>query len=315
MKIKNVGIIGIGSYVPNNIVTNEDIDSTGIGTNSNWTKEKLGIERRNISIVENTSDLGYHASINAIQDAKIDIKDIDLIIFVTSSPDRISPSTACIMAEKLQLKCPAFDVNAVCTGFVYGIELATSLINSNKYKNILLVASETYSKITDWEDRNCVFFGDGAGAVVLSTVEDGWISTNVFSDGTGKEHFTCHHGEKFHMNGQAVYEFGTTKLPTTILNSLNENDLTVDDISWIVPHQPSIRILEKTAEVLDIPVDKVVLNMTNNANTAGASIPMALDKIYKENKIKNNDILVLPAVGSGWTWGVAIIKYKTNENL
>ena len=309
MIINNVGFLGIGSYVPENIITNENIDMLNVGTSAEWTKNKLGIEERRIAIHEKTSDLAYEASLNAIKDANIDKKDIDLIILASSSPDRISPSTACIMAEQLGLVCPAFDINAVCSGFIYGLQLASNLIYSKQYKKILLVASEKYSKITDWKSRNCVFFGDGAGAVIISEVLNSWITTDIYSDGRGKENFTCKYNDKFKMNGNAVFESGTKILPRTILDALNKNNLTVNDISWLIPHQPSIHILIKTAEILNLPIDKVVMNMIKFGNTAGASIPMALDKIYKESKLKNGDVLVMPAIGSGWTWGVSIIKY------
>ena len=309
MKIFNVGIKGIGSYTPEVILSNESIDASGIGTNTKWTEEKLGIKQRRIALDKQTSDLAYHAAIKAMDDAGINKECVDLIVLATSSPDRISPSTACIMAERLGVKCPAFDINAVCSGFVYGLQLASNLIANGQYKNILLVAAETYSHITDWNDRNCVFFGDGAGAVVVSEVNGGWISTDIFSDGKGKENFTCYHGEKFQMNGKAVYEFGTTILPKTIKDSLLKIGMSPENISWIIPHQPSIHILKKTAEILNIPVNRVMLNMHNFANTAGASIPMALDALYNKGGLKNNDILIMPAVGSGWTWGVSIIKY------
>jgi 3-oxoacyl-[acyl-carrier-protein] synthase-3 len=309
MKINNIGIKGIGSYAPPKILTNNDIDKFNIGTNSDWTKNKLGIDERHIVTTEDTSYLAYRASLNAINDAKIDIRDIDLVILATSSPDRISPSTACIMINRLGLKCPAFDINAVCSGFVYGLQLATNLISTKQYKNILLVSSETYSKITDWNNKNCVFFGDGAGAVVISSIKSGWISSYIYGDGIGNNIFTCHHGGTFEMNGKEVYNFATKILPETIIKSLHDNNLTISDISWLIPHQPSINVLLETAKSINLPIDKVVFNMDKYANTAAASIPMALDKLYKETKIKNNDILVMPAVGSGWTWGVSIIKY------
>ena len=309
VKINNVGIIGIGSYVPEKVLTNEDIDSLCYGTNSDWTREKLGIEERRIVSDELPSDLAYHAAINAIKDAKIDKEDIDLIIVATSSPDRISPSTAIIMAKRLDIKRPAFDVNAVCTGFVYGLQLASNLISTKQYKNILLIGSDAYSKITDWKERDCVFFGDGAGAVILSEVENGWISTELFGDANGKEAFTCHHSGKFQMDGKSVYDFGTTVLPLTIKNSLDNLNISKEDVAWIVPHQPGHRVLLKTAEILDFPVEKIVFNMKKFANTAGASIPMALDSLYKKNKIKNGDIIVMPAIGSGWTYGVSVLKY------
>jgi len=308
MKIENVGIVGIGSYTPVAILTNESIDLSGIGTNSEWTKKNLGIEERRISYIK-TSDMAYESGIRAISDAGLKKEDIDLILLATSSPDRISPSTACILGGKLGVTCPALDINAVCSGFVYGLQLATNLVNTGQYRNVLLVASERYSTITDWDDRNCVFFGDGSGAVVVSNSINSWVSTDIFSDGSGSEHFTCHHSEKFIMNGKAVFDFGTKILPKTIKDSLNNVNLNVDDISWLVPHQPSINILKKTAEKLNLPIERVVLNMMKFANTAGASIPMALDKLYISGKLKNNNIIVMPAVGSGWTWGVSIVKY------
>ena len=309
MIIKNVGIKGIGSYVPKKILTNEDIDLFNIGTDSKWTKYKLGIEERHLTEDEQTSDLAYQSSLKAIVDAKIDKKDVDLIILATSSSDRISPSTACIMASKLNIICPAFDINAVCSGFIYGMQLATNLISNGQYKNILLVASETYSKITNWKFRNCVFFGDGAGAVIISKTNGGWINTDIYGNGIGKDIFTCYHGETFQMNGKAVFDFATNILPYTIKNSLENLNLSINDVSWLIPHQPSIHVLIKTAKILNLPIEKVVMNMTKYGNTAGASIPMALDVLYSKNKIKNDDILVMPAVGSGWTWGVSVIKY------
>jgi 3-oxoacyl-[acyl-carrier-protein] synthase-3 len=309
MKLNNIGIIGIGSYAPKKIITNNDIDLLNIGTNSEWTKEKLGIEERRVVEDELPSDLAYHAAIDAIKDANIDKEDIDLIIVATSSPDRISPSTAIIMAKRLDVKKPAFDINAVCTGFVYGLQIASTLISTKQYKNILLIGTDAYSRITDWERRDCVFFGDGAGAVILSEVDGGWISTDLYGDANGKEAFTCHHSGKFQMDGKAVYEFGTRVLPTTIKTSLEKLNITKEKIDWIIPHQPGHKVLLKTAELLGVPKEKIVFNMTKFANTAGASIPMALDSLYKQNKIKNGDLLVMPAIGSGWTYGVSILKY------
>jgi 3-oxoacyl-[acyl-carrier-protein] synthase-3 len=309
MKINNIGIIGIGSYAPKKILTNEDIDLLGNDTNSDWTKQKLGIEERRVVEDELPSDLAYHAAIEAIKDAGIDKNDIDLIMVATSSPDRISPSTAIIMTKRLDIKKPAFDINAVCTGFVYGLQMASTLINTKQYKNILLIGADAYSKITDWNRRDCVFFGDGAGAVILSEVEGGWMSTDLYGDANGKEAFTCHHSGKFQMDGKAVYDFGTSVLPSTIKSSLEKLNILKDDVNWIVPHQPGHRVLLKTAEILDFPTDKIVFNMTKFANTAGASIPMALDSLYKKDKIKNGDIIVMPAIGSGWTYGVSILKY------
>lgn len=309
MKINNIGIIGIGSYVPEKVLTNKDIDLLGNDTDSEWTKQKLGIEERRVVEDELPSDLAYHAAVNAIKDANIDKNDIDLIIVATSSPDRISPSTAIIMAKRLDIKKPAFDINAVCTGFVYGLQMASTLISTKQYKNILLVGADAYSRITDWSRRDCVFFGDGAGAIILSEVKNGWISTDLYGDANGKEAFTCYHSGKFQMDGKAVYDFGTSVLPSTIKSSLEKLNISKDDVNWIIPHQPGHRVLLKTAEILDFPTDKIVFNMTKFANTAGASIPMALDSLYKQNKIKSGDLLVMPAIGSGWTYGVSVLKY------
>jgi 3-oxoacyl-[acyl-carrier-protein] synthase-3 len=213
------------------------------------------------------------------------------------------------MSKRLGIQKPAFDINAVCTGFIYGLQMASSLISTKQHKNILLIGADAYSKITDWKRRDCVFFGDGAGAVILSEVDNGWISTDLYGDANGKEAFTCHHSGKFQMDGKAVYDFGTNVLPSTIKNSLEKLNITKDDVSWMVPHQPGHRVLLKTAEILDFPTNKIVFNMTKFANTAGASIPMALDNLHKNNKIKSGDIIVMPAIGSGWTYGVSVLKY------
>lgn len=310
MKVENVGIIGIGSSVPQKVLTNNDIDSLNIGTNAEWTKKNLGIsERRITEETQFPSDLGKEASINAINDAGLKLSDIDLIIVSTSSPDKISPSTASIMAKKLGLNVPCFDLNAVCSGFVYGIQLATNLIKNEVYKNVLLVGTETYSKITDWGHRNSIFFGDGAGAVVISKKEDSWMTSDVYGDIEFEQAFECNSGSKFNMNGSGVYNFATTALPKAIKEVMEKYQITEGDIKWMIPHQPGHRILLKTAELLNFPLDKIIFNMDKFANTASASIPMALDSLYKSDKIKKGDILILPSVGAGWAYGVSIVKF------
>ena len=310
MKIENVGFKGIGSYFPEKILTNNDIDNLNIGTNSEWTEKNLGIsERRICKEDEYPSELGIKAAMNALSDASLNLSDIDLLIVSTSSPDRISPSTASIMAKKMNINIPAFDINAVCTGFVYGVQIATNFIKSGLYKNILLVATESYSKITDWNHRNSVFFGDGAGAVVISESNEGWIATDIYGDIDIPQAFTCHIGSKFDMNGSGVYNFATTVLPRAIKWAMEKYDIEKEDIKWMIPHQPGHRILFKTSELLDFPLYKIMFNMKNHANTASASIPMALDKLYKEGKISNGDLLMLPSVGAGWTYGVSIVKF------
>jgi len=310
MKIQNVGFTGIGSYIPEKVLTNKDIDSLNIGTDAQWTEKNLGIaERRICKDDEYPSDIGIKAIINAINDSGLHISDVDLLIVSTSSSDRISPSTASIMARKMNLNIPTFDINAVCNGFVTGVQIATNFIKSGLYKNILLVATEAYSKITNWEDRNSVFFGDGAAAVIISKTNKGWIATDIYGDIDVPQSFTCHHGSKFELSGSGTYTCATTVLPKAVKFAMEKYNLNKEDIKWMIPHQPGHKILFKTAEILDFPIEKIIFNMEKYANTASASIPMALDKLYKEGNISNGDVLMLLSVGAGWTYGVSIIKF------
>jgi 3-oxoacyl-[acyl-carrier-protein] synthase-3 len=319
-------ITGLGSYLPPRVLTNKEIESF-IDTTDEWIQEKLGIKERRIADSNiSASDLAYNASIIALNDAKIDAKEIDLIIVATSTPDRISPSTACILQQKLNASnAAAFDINAVCSGFIYGLSIANSFLKSNTYKRILLVASEVYSKITNWKDRQCVFFGDGSGAVVLEFDDSNLFDCLLYADGTGKENFTVRAGGSympasyqtiddnnhyFDMNGKAVYETGKKVLPESILTLLNKNNICIEQISYLIPHQPSINILKETAKILNLPFEKVGTSMQVYANTAGASIPVTMDLMYQQNKFKTDDLLIFAAVGSGWTWGSAIIRWK-----
>ena len=307
----SIKIIGIGSYVPETILTNNDI-SKFVKTTDEWIKNKLGISERRISNEDElSSDLAVHSSLRAIEDAGLKIDDIDFIIMVTSTPDRISPSTACLLQEKIgAFNAACVDVNAVCTGFLYGLQIAKGLLSIDQYKNVLLVASETYSKITDWTKRDCVFFGDGSAAVVLQSDKENFCEIDLYADGRGKESFTVHHGKKFSMIGKEVYENGITKLPKSIIQLLNRTKIELKDINYIIPHQPSINILKKTADILNVDFSKFGTSMGEYANTAGASIPITLDKLYRQNKFKNGDLLLLTAIGSGWVWGSGFIKWK-----
>jgi len=306
----SIKITGIGSYLPNTILRNDEI-AKKVPTTNEWIIENLGIHERRISdIHELSSDLAVKASLAALIDAKLDVMDIDFIVMVTSTPDRISPSTACILQEKIgAFNAACVDINAVCPGFLYGLQIAKGLLSINQYKNILLVASETYSKITDWNRRDCVFFGDGAGAVILQSDKENFCEIDLYADGRGKEAFTVHHGKKFYMNGTEVYNNGIEKLPDSIIRLLKRTNLNKDNINYIVPHQAGIKVLKKTAEILNLDFSKFGLSMYLYANTAGASIPVTLDILYKENKIKNNDILLLTTIGSGWVWGSGLIKW------
>lgn len=304
-----VKIQGIGSYVPERVLTNKDLHDL-YGTNETWPEHYLGIKERRWVVDELASDLGYKAALDAIQNAKIDSGDIDLMIVATSSPDKISPSTACIIADKLHIDCPCFDINSVCTGFLYGLNIAAPLIEAKAYKNILLVATETYSRITDIGSRDSVYFGDGAGAVVLTSSETGWISTEVYSDGTGKDGFMTSIGSTFVMDGKAVFEAGTSKLPLAINKILNDSQVDINEIDYMVPHQPGIKMLKTISETVGLPFEKVITVMDKYANIAAASIPIALHDAIKLNKIKQGQTILLASVGSGWTWGAGIIKFE-----
>jgi 3-oxoacyl-[acyl-carrier-protein] synthase III len=308
-------IAGTGSFVPERVVTNEELERTS-PTKAAWVKENLGIlERRVVNPDgEFSSDLAYQAALKALESAKLEPNDIDLIIVATATPDRKAPSTACILQDKLGItnNSPAFDIAAVCSGFVYAMSLAAQSVESGASKNVLVVGVDTFSKITDWDRRDCVFFGDGAGAVVLSRSEKaGKFSAVLKADGAGKDHFTVFPYDKhFTMNGKAVYETGTEVLPAAIREVLAKNNLTTKDVTHIIPHQPSIRVLTKTAELLEVPVDTVKMNMQSYANTAGATVGLLLDEVHRSGDIKTGDIVVFAAVGSGWTWGAAVYQWQ-----
>lgn len=300
-------IAGIGSFFPEKIITNKNLQ---VDIADEWIQDKLGIKQRHVVTDELSSDLGYHSAKICLSNSNLSIDDIGLIVCVTSSPDRISPSTACIIQEKLNPinPIPSFDLNAVCSGFIYTMELVIPLLK--KYKNILIISTETYSHWTDWEDRNSIFFGDGSASVILTESDDGWFYGNIYADGTGKENFTIHHTDNmFTMNGKEVYRVGTQVLPESINKVLDELNMSIDEIDYFVPHQPSCRILFETADKIGLPRNKIIMNMDKRANTAGASIPTVLCDLMSKNHLKDGDKLLLAAVGSGWTWGAGVISW------
>ena len=327
-QLKNAIIIGTGSYTPEKVLKNSDLENK-VKTNSAWIIENLGIhERRVASDNEFTSDLAARASLNAIKNANLVPSDIDLIILATATPDRYAPSTACIVQEKIKaFNAAAFDVSAVCSGFLFAMSIASQYITTGTYKNILVIGADTFSRITDWNRRDSVFFGDGAGAIILSnsSVETGFMATRLYSDGTGKWNFTIPAGGSelpasqktienglhyFQMNGRAVYDTGTRVLPLAIKQVLLDAGLNINDVDFMIPHQPSIKILEKTAELIGLPFTKVMTNMDKYANTSGGTIPILLDEVNRSGKLKKNDIILFAAVGSGWTYGASIIKWS-----
>lgn len=326
--VRNVRIVGTGSYVPEKIYTNEYLE-TLFDTNSKWIEDTLGIKERHIAEDDQpTSDLAYRAGLRAIKSANLQSSDIDLIIVATATPDRSAPSTACFVQHKLQnYNAVAFDISAVCSGFLYAMSVGSQFIASGVYDNVLVIGADTFSKITDWTRRDAVFFGDGAGAVVLSHCADGsgFLSFKLYSDGRGTESFTVLGGgsqfpastktlndnmHTFTMIGRDVYNTATKVLPESINTVLKDSQLTIDDVTVMVPHQPSLGILKKTAEIIGLPFDKVMTNMDKYANTSGGTIPILLDEVVRSGRIKKDDIILFAAVGAGWTYGAAVIKWS-----
>ena len=321
----NAYIKGTGSYAPKNVVKNDFFES--VGSSDKWIYENLGIKERRISTSETTSDLAYQAGLIAIQDAGLQVEDIDLIIIATATPDRLAPSCACFVQEKLKASnAVAFDISAVCSGALFATATAVQYIKSGMYKNALVIGADTFSTITDWNRRDAVFFGDGAGALVLShtTQDKGFQDFILKTDGTGKEHFTIPAGgsEKpasndtlnggehyFKMNGSQVYKTAIDVVPKCIDEILSKNNCSIDQIKYLLPHQPSIRILQEVARRVGLPFEKVKTNMDRYANTSGGTIPIILDETLKENTFETGDLLLFAAVGAGWTWGTALYKW------
>ena len=326
--IRNVKILGTGSYVPDTIYTNEYLE-TKLPTKAEWIVETVGIEERHIaSESQTTSDLAAKAAEFAIADAGLSPEDIDLIIVATATPDRKAPSTAAIVQHKIAANnAAAFDINAVCSGFLFAMSIASQYIASGVYNNVLVIGADTFSKITDWTRRDAIFFGDGAGAAVVSSsnVTEGFLAYRIYTDTTKDMFgFTIPGGgseipitsenvneglQYFQMNGRIVFESAIKVLPKAINQVLADTGLTIDDIDMMIPHQPSIRILQKTAEIIGLPFEKVMHNMEKYANTSGATIPILLDELNKGGKLKRGNIILFAAVGSGWTYGASIIKW------
>jgi 3-oxoacyl-[acyl-carrier-protein] synthase-3 len=295
-------------------VTNLDLLKQ-VNTNDEWIFKNLGIRSRRISSSEcTTSDLATKAAENAFSSSGIEREEIDLIIVATATPDRKAPSTACIVKKNLKIKnnCPAFDIAAVCSGFMYAMSVASNMISGGAYKKALIIGADTFSKITDWTQRDCVFFGDGAGAIILEATneENAFFSSLIHSECSNTDHFTVYPKDSFFtMNGKAVYDTATKVLPEVIKTILDINHLKPEDITHVIPHQPSIKILERTSELTKIPFEKWNTNMHAYANTSGATIPILLDEVIRSGKLVKNDIILFAGVGSGWTWGAGILRW------
>ncbi|MBT4391946.1 MAG: ketoacyl-ACP synthase III [Euryarchaeota archaeon] len=317
-----VGIVGIGSYVPPKIMTNKDWENI-VDTSNEWIVEKTGIFERRISEPDVcTSDLAVFAAIKAMKMAKIKPEDIDMIILATSSPDVPLSSTAGITQNKLGcINASAFDINAVCAGWIHALEIGTKFTADNNYENILVIGAETYSRIVNWKDRStCVLFGDGAGAAVLQKVEEGkgMLGTWIKSDGSGANVIEIPAGgvrkslssdsfvegeQYFQMNGRAVWDFAIDAMPEAVINVLKRVNRDLSEVDMIIPHQANLNIIKEGMKKLNLPMEKTFINLQKYGNTAGASVPIALSEAVSEGKIKSGDLVVTVAFGGGLAWG------------
>ncbi|MTI69963.1 MAG: ketoacyl-ACP synthase III [Firmicutes bacterium] len=329
MNNKGVGIIGLGSYVPENILTNKELEEM-VDTNDEWIQSRTGIkERRILDKDKATSYMAMEAGKKAIKDSGLSSEDIDLIIVTTVTPDMAFPSTACLVQRDLECEnAAAFDLEAACSGFIYGLSVAYGYVKAGIYKNILLISADALSKITDFTDRNtCVLFGDGAGAAVISEVKEntGVLSIDIGADGKGADYLTQPAGgskmpasketveNRLHyinMEGNGVFKFAVKIMGDASKKVVSESGLELSDIDYLVPHQANIRIINSARKRLKLDKDKVYVNLDKYGNMSSASIPVALDEAVKEGKIKNNDNVILVGFGGGLTWGSCVIKWS-----
>jgi len=317
----NAKITGTGSYLPEKIVSNKDFESI-IDTTDEWIYARTGIKQRHvIAPHESTSSMAEIAANNALDAAGIKASDIDLIIVGSSSPDRVFPSTACILQHKLGAgDCVAFDVQAACSGFVYGLGIANQFIKAGGAKKALVIGAEANSRILNYEDRGtCVIFGDGAGAAVIEVSEEkGILSTHMNSDGRYQDLLYINNpikdqkqdGEQAHMtmHGNDVYKVAVKTLSRIVDETLAANNMEKSDIDWLIPHQANIRIINSVAKKLKMPMDKVVVTIAEQGNTSAASVPLALDKAVRDGRIKPGDVILMEAFGGGFVWGSALVK-------
>jgi 3-oxoacyl-[acyl-carrier-protein] synthase-3 len=316
-------IAGTGRYLPATVLTNDDLARRGVDTSDEWVRARTGIRQRHVAADdEATSDLALAAARRALEAAELDARDVDLIIVATTTPDMIFPSTACILQDKLGARGgPAFDVQAVCSGFVYALALADGMVRSRAVRNALVVGAEIYSRILDWNDRKtCVLFGDGAGAVVLvPSSEPGVLATRLHADGShrgmlcvpGQVRDGAVSGRPFvQMDGQAVFKFAVRVLAEAADEALAACAMPRSAIDWLVPHQANSRIMDATAKRLEVPPERVVVTVDRHANTSAASIPLALDEAVRDGRIRAGQHLMLLGVGGGFTWGSALVRWR-----
>lgn len=323
-----IGILGTGKYLPEKIMTNQDLAKI-VDTNDEWIRTRTGIsERRILEEDKATSFMATEAGKRAIEDAGLKPEDIDLIIVSTVTPDMAFPSTACLVQDNLEcVNAAAFDLEAACSGFLYGLSMAYSQIYAGLCKHVLLIGAEALSRITDWQDRNtCVLFGDGAGAAVIGVVQEGKgiLAMDIGADGKGGKYLTQPAGgslipatiesvnNKMHyirMEGNEVFKFAVRTMAETSLKVIKKAEMSIEDIDFLVPHQANMRIIESSRKKLKLSEDKVMINLNKYGNMSSASIPVALDEALKEGKIRENDNIILVGFGGGLTWGSCLIKW------
>ena len=308
-------IIGTGSYLPSKVVTNVDLEKT-LDTSDEWIKARTGIKERRIVTNESTCDLALEASKKALEMSEISPSEIDLIILATTTPDKIFPATATMLQDRLGATCPAFDLQAVCAGFVFALTTAQQYIENGTAKNILVVGSEIMSKIVDWNDRStAIIFGDGAGAVVVSSDNTTGIKhSKLYSDGSYMSSLHVNNDRinelgTIEMAGNEVYKIAVKRLSELAEETLNDCNMTSDDVTWMVPHQANIRIISAVAKRINLPMSKVILTLDKHGNTSAASIPLALDVAVRDGRIKKGDSLLFEGIGGGFSWGSVLVEY------
>ena len=308
-------IVGTGSYLPPKIVTNFDLEKT-LDTSDEWITARTGIKERRIVTDENTCDLALEASLNALSMSEIKPKDIDLIILSTTTPDKIFPATATMLQDRLEASCPAFDLQAVCAGFVFALSTAQQYIENGSAKNILVVGSETMSKIVDWNDRStAILFADGAGAVVLSAdSRTGIKHSKIYSDGSYLSSLHVNNNGidesgTIQMEGNEVFKIAVNRLSDLAEETLKDCNMTSENLNWMVPHQANIRIIKSVAKRINLPMEKVIQTLDKHGNTSAASIPLALDVGVRDGRIKKGDTLLFEGIGGGFSWGSILAEF------
>ena len=318
-------IAGTGSYLPEKVLTNDDLAKL-VDTSDEWIASRTGIRERHIAADgETTGDLAYHAAVRALAAAGVDASELDLVVLGTTTPDLVFPSTACLLQHRLGANgCPAFDVNAACSGFIYALSVADKFIRSGAAKTALVVGAETLTRMVDWSDRStCVLFGDGAGAVVLKAdAETGILNTHLHADGGKKELLwnpvgvsvgfkpgEHNAGVRILMAGNDVFKHAVKALDAVVEETLEANGLDRHEIDWLIPHQANLRIIEATAKRLDMPMERVIVTVDKHGNTSSGSVPLALDHAVRSGAVQRGQLVLLEAFGGGFTWGSALLRY------